>query len=742
MALGLLLEELLANPNKPGPYFSAWPLLLMVSNRGPRSLALIALSVVIDHISQRPTERKMAGAIGRALQDEQKAGRVERRGQALLRLIGRRMGRQALARDRVLEQLRLSAGGWTLAQRNAVGMLLLQVITANTDLIEIEETVHRGRRRRTVVATEATKAVIKQMPARPLPSRKLPMLVPPIDWHGMHGGGHLDSKEPLVRCRSGQSLEHLTPEALAPVLPLINTLQRQPLWVDPEMVQLQRIAWDSNIAGLFPVQRDPLPEPPRPPGKLDREAHLAWARRRLAAQRDRHENATERKRIDAALQQCQEVAGETVWFAHCLDFRGRIYSSNRYATHQGPDWEKAAIQFKQGEPCSVEAFEWMLKAAAGHYGITSSWQARLEWGRQRLPELCAIAEAPLDRLELWRSAKDPWQFLQLCRAIAQQVAEPNSPCGAPIRFDQSCSGVGITSALTRDRHLARLTNICGTTRKDIYSHIAELLQHQLRLELSNGTDRSKKYAALWLDYGITRSLCKGPVMTSIYGAKFLGLTESLITELEQHQARLPLRQWELAYVRPAQFLSRKFGLLIGAELKSCIALQAWLRELSKAVLASGNYLQWTSPMGLPIRLGDAHDIRRSVVSVTKGRRRWQALGDEAIEGELSARQTNRAVTANFVHSFDGAHCQAIVSRCGEHGAPVLTNHDCFATIPARAGWLHQTLHSELRALYATDWLTEIVSEIKGNNRGLRIQAPPVVGTLCPGEIGQNPNCFS
>ena len=45
VALGLLLEELLANPNKPGPHFAAWPLLLHVTNRGPRSIAAIALGV-------------------------------------------------------------------------------------------------------------------------------------------------------------------------------------------------------------------------------------------------------------------------------------------------------------------------------------------------------------------------------------------------------------------------------------------------------------------------------------------------------------------------------------------------------------------------------------------------------------------------------------------------------------------------------------------------------------------------
>lgn len=742
VALGLLLEELLANPSKPGPHFAAWPLLLHVTNRGPRSLASIALAVVIDHISQRPSQRQLAGAIGRALQDELKAGRVEKASPDLLRLIRKRKGARALSSSKLLEQLQLDASGWTAADRVAVGNLLLQVITVNTDLIQIETTNRSGRARSTVAPTAAALEVVKANPPRPWPARRLPMLVPPRPWAGMHGGGHLDNDQPLVRSRAGIDLSHLNGGALAPVVRAVNTLQQQELRVEPWMVETQRCAWDHNIRGLFAVTRDPLPEPSRPQELLGPEAYKAWLRERFKAQRDRREGAAERNRIELSLRQCEEVAGQPVWFAYCTDFRGRIYSSNRYATHQGPDCQKAAISFAQGEPCSVEAFEWLLKAAAGHYGIRGNWAARLRWGQDHLIEMCAAAEVPLDRLELWRDAKEPWQFLQLCRAIAQQVADPNSICTTPVRLDQTCSGIGIASALLRDRRLALLTNMAGTSHKDLYAHIAEELQRLLRLDLSNGTEKEQRRAAFWLEFGIDRSLCKGPVMTTIYGAQFLGLVDGLVAALEEKQAGLPERQWEASYLAPARYLARKFSLLLAAELKSCLQLQVWLRNTSRQVLAQGKPLQWTSPMGMPIRLGDQLDPRTTVLTLAHGKRRWAAWNDEAKTGELSARATNRAITANTVHSFDAALCMSIISKSGEQQAPLLTNHDCFATIPARAGWLHHTLHDELRGLYATDWLGEMAAEIAAAAGAQGLKAPPQVGDLCHGEIGQNPHCFS
>lgn len=742
VALGLLLEELLANPSKPGPHFAAWPLLLHVTNRGPRSIAAIALGVVIDQISQRPEQRKLAGAIGKALQDELKAGRVERASADLTRMIRKRKGARALSDSKLLEQLRLDGSGWTHTEKVEVGNLLLQVILANTDLLEVGTTSRNGRLRCTVRPSETALDVIKSNPPRPFQARRLPMLVPPREWEGMHGGGHLDNKQPLVRSRAGLDLSYLTPTALAPVLSAVNHLQQQELRIDPQMVELQRCAWDHNIRGLFPVNRDPMAEPPRPQELLGPDAFKEYQRQRLKAQRDRCEGAAVRNRIEQTIRQCEEVAGMPVWFAYCSDFRGRIYTSNRYATHQGPDWEKAAVHFSHGETCSVEAFEWLLKAAAGHWGIRGNWSARLDWARNHLMEMCSAAEAPLDRLELWRDAKDPWQYLQLCRAIARQVADPSSSCTTPVRFDQTCSGIGIAAALVRDRRLAKLTNVTGKSHRDLYTHIANELQRLLRLDLSNGGEREQRMAQLWLEFGVDRSLCKGPVMTTIYGAQFLGVVEGLVAALEEQQAGLNVNQWETAYLAPARYLARKLGVLLGVELKSCLELQTWLRSITKTVLATGKTVEWTSPMGMPIRLGEMLDPRTTVNTVRHGKHRWLAWGDQAEEGELSARSTNRAATANTVHSFDAALCQLAVSMCAEQGAPLLTNHDCFATIPSRAGWLHQVLHDQLRSLYATDWLAEMSAQIASAARLKQLPPPPQVGDLCSGEIGQNPHCFS
>lgn len=738
IALGSLLERLVEDPSLPGPHYSAWPLLLQLQ-LGPRPVVSIALSVVIDWINERPSERSLSIVIGAALQHELKACKIKEKSRSLATLICKRHP-EVLKGTKTLKQLRVDVEAWTLTDKRELGGFLLGLILAKTPLLQVDQ---RGRTVR-LMATPATLALIAAHPPRPLPARRLPSLVPPKDWQGMQGGGHLDNERPLVRTQSGISLQHLTPQTLAPVLGIINGLQSQELRIDPVMVGLQRAAWDCGIRGLFPVFRDPLERPVRPSEHCGAQVWAMYCEGCRRAEYDRLQYARTRSRIDQAIRVCEEVAGLPVWFAYCLDFRGRMYTTNRLGTNQGPDWEKAAVNFSQPKPTpQPSGLNWMFRAAAGHYGRTDTWSARQGWAEGQIPAMRAIVASPFDRLELWRDAKAPWQYLQLARAICHQLDHPGAPSAVPLRFDQTCSGIGISAALIRDKRLAEFTNIAGTERQDIYGHFAERLQERLRFDLSEGSEIQKKHAESWLQFGVDRTLCKTPVMASIYGARHLGFVDHFAGVLEERQGgALPVQAWGWAYITPSIYLARKLYKLLKEELSSCFALQRWLRRLSKAVVSKGQELGWVGPSDFPVRLDAAFDARTSTRTLTRGRRRWRAWNDEALPGERSARDTNRSITANTIHSFDGAFCHQIISACLNTGVHVMTNHDCFSVMPADAGWLHETVHAELRKMYAPDLLADVMGQISRVSGLKKLPEPPMVSTLNPDMIGSNPYCFS
>ena len=730
--LDRLLTRFVANPAIAGPHYEALPLLLHFKDAGPKPIAAVALLVVLDGISGRHRHRKLAGAVGRAIENEVRAGRIHEYDRDTLRVLLRHEGRAAAVADETLRSLQLNRERWSQHDRFAVGALLLSLIAAETGLIQAVQQVVRGRTVLMVEATPVTREVISTTPLDVRPDRSRPSLSPPDP---------LASYQGLVRRQDGLSTDYVDTGGPM-VLQVINRLNSQPLMVDPWMCQVQGEAWRSNIRGLFKCCRDPLQAPPRPaPGATATEMQQ-WRARSAEAWADQRQHARARARIDWDIAEAEAFSGVPIWFRWVSDYRGRLYTSNKSTTHQGPDHQKALLCLP-GEPADHDAAEWILKAAAGHWGLSrASWPERLQWGRANIERLRAVAEAPLDRLELWRDAADPWQFLQQARAFSLWLDDPSTPIGAPIRLDQTTSGLGIAAALVRDARLARETNLIGTTRHDIYGNVAAAVTATLQLHLEAGLPHQQRNAARWLELGIDRSLTKRPVMQAVYGGQFQSLFDGLADHLREVNPPDNAAEYDRSVVLPARYMAGVMRGILAPELEPLLQLKGWLTALSAAVVKSGQPLRWTTPSGFPVLVGAKRSPRAAVNTLVHGRPRWEAPDASDRRQELSVLASNRSITANLIHSFDAALVAAVICRAEAVGALVLPTHDCFAAVPARVSWLHQTLHSELRTLYLPDWLSELRSEIACYSRVRKLPAPPMVGTLTPGSIGQNSYCFS
>ena len=731
-ALELLLAKWANKPGMAGPHYCALPLLLHLAGRGgPAAIVSVALPLVIDGISQTRSHRRLARDIGAALEREVRGATLQEKREGTLRLMKRRYTAAEITDPRLLKTMAIELGRWSAQDRFEVGALLLDLVASTTGLVQLVGRQRKGRPVIDVKPTAEALAVIKATPIRELPAKRLPMLEPPRPWAGLQGGGHLSRNRPLV-----VRAPHLKAGGIPLQLAVVNQLQAQQMVVNPSMVALQDEAWQCGI-DVFPVRREPSEAPPRPTEKVGKEGMREWYAACMDARIDRQQNAPLRIKVERSIGALRELQGRPCWFAYELDWRGRVYTANREATHQGPDWEKAAIEL-QGEPAGEEGFEWILKAAAGHWGERGTWADRLAWGKQNLDLLTAAAEHPLDRVDLWRDAKDPWQFLQLCRAVRQWLVDPRVPIGCPIRLDQHASGMAILAALTRDGKLGAMTRLTGDTPADLYGLMAEKVVDRLRLDLEAGPPHHQRQAAQWLEQGVTRSTLKGPTMTTIYGAGFWSVADGLAVQLEAAKDVSPAR-YERELVQPSQYLARHINAVLKEELASCLKVQAWLREVGRLVVQTQQPVRWTTPTGFPVELGAEQQQRAAVRTAVSGNRRWAAT--RATPGELSARVTSRGITANLIHSFDASYCQRIICRAGEQGFQVLTNHDCFAAIPSRACQLHQLLHEELAAMYQPNWLGKLQREIQSGS-DVELPKPPIVGKLAVGEIGTNPYAFS
>ena len=98
--------------------------------------------------------------------------------------------------------------------------------------------------------------------------------------------------------------------------------------------------------------------------------------------------------------------------------------------------------------------------------------------------------------------------------------------------------------------------------------------------------------------------------------------------------------------------------------------------------------------------------------------------------------------ANTITSFDAAMCLQVVSTCSVQNVQILTNHDCFATIPTDAEYLHKLLLKQLGTTFKQKWLKKIRSEIIANTGIENIDGPPRERTFCCLNPGENPYAYS
>ena len=454
-----------------------------------------------------------------------------------------------------MKQLEVPVMDWTDAERRDLGLLVLELIEKSTNLIETY-----GPRRDLVRATEEVLALIKAKPPRPFPARRLPKLVEPGGWQSIVRNG-----EDLVRCRYRGDRSHLTEDSLAGAKHVLTILEKQEIEVDPWMLRCSgRRGTASCRCSTSAVRRS--------------QQNRGTCQRR------------KRLKIQETLDQSTAVAGGCVPRALLrqpwTDLQPRpIRRAPGPRSHEGVGVIQAWALSEAFERCWLLRQGILIRAtASGQSGFV---------GRKNLGLISAIAERPLDLMDQWKDAKTRGSSCSWPRQDGQRTSSALS--GVPIRYDQTCSGLGIIGMLTRDAELCRLTNCIGTTRKDIYQAVADDLSLLVEKDLHDVDMELSQHAEKWLAIGIDRKLVKPPIVASIYGSRLHGTCNYLTDFLKQREPGAELEEWEREYTWPAIYLARRLHLVMHAKLRSALEIEKWFRESSRKTVRTQHFFRWTSP---------------------------------------------------------------------------------------------------------------------------------------------------
>jgi DNA-directed RNA polymerase len=328
------------------------------------------------------------------------------------------------------------------------------------------------------------------------------------------------------------------------------------------------------------------------------------------------------------------------------------------------------------------------------------WEGRIKWVADNRRMIERIAANPKKRFDDWRHADYPFCFVAACRELVAAWNDRDFISCLPVAFDATSNGLQHFAILVRDRDAAEKTNVIGSKRSDIYSHVADALGNILQ-----DADADKGWRDIYAEFDISerRKLVKDPVMTFGYGAEVGGMN------LQVSKAfNAIMKKRGKKYVKQEKgffgFITKKIEQAIRQELPLAAECRERITALAKVYTDATQILSWTSPAGFPVQ--GLYWLEKEVR--IEGEAGSQMRVPNSLGDKLDEAVAIRAAAANFTHSLDAAHLIRTALRALEQDIGLLTIHDSYSCLAADAADMNRIIRLELRKLYMEDdWLRRL-----------------------------------
>ena len=702
-------------------------------------VALLALKSLLDSASQSKTMLKAANSIARVLEDEADFRNIVENEPVLWQQLQRQVKGNINERqrrrfiERSIKNHNLGISNWPPKARAQVGIVLVELIHQNTDLLKIENIRNeRGKTLTMVGASDSFFEYIRKNSAKAeiLSPVWLPMVEPPLDWKDPFVGGYTGAffrRRPLVKVHSRRYLDDLKGRDLHFVYKAINTIQNTAWRTNPYILEVVKSCWENNLpVGDIPA-RDDAAYPEKPVDiKENEEARRAYRKEYVRIKWANQHLGSKRMQLAKMLWVAERYKDNRMWFPMQLDFRGRGYPMPGYLNPQGFDAAKAALRFDKSMPMNDEGEMWLRIHGANCYGKDKERYAdRLQWVQDFEKDILAVGNRPMETIPFWSKADKPFEFLAFCDEFTRMKSSRKFETNLPISIDGSNNALQLISLLLRDPVGAEATNcVACEYPADIYRMVAQQV-----LELVSSMDHT--HAKGWAELGITRSCIKRPVMTKPYAATLYSckayIGEWLHDELDRRRATgqsIPFSEvWA-----PSMWLAKMVHQTIDQVVPGVAALMKWLQKVSDICVENETAISWTAPSGFWVRQYYPAWKKEEVRCAIGPKVRVHKMNIE--DNKMSRRANRNGITANFVHSLDSSIMVWSTNRCHDlHGIDVFSwIHDQAATLAPNVGKMQNEIKQSAIEVFSMDILGGFKKEIDALlPKGVSVPEPPARG---------------
>ncbi|KAH7882208.1 hypothetical protein F5I97DRAFT_1939648 [Phlebopus sp. FC_14] len=579
--------------------------------------------------------------------------------------------------------------------------------------------------------------------------RHLPMLVKPKPWLGPDQGGYLYNKSAVMRfkdCQEQQTyLEHASSLGnVELVYAGLDVLGSTPWKINRGVFDVVLEVWNSGVrfCKISPAVYD-KPEPKKPENyDTDIKMKSTYNQRLKTYVQDKANNHSDRCNINYKIEIARAFLGDSFYFPHNLDFRGRAYPIPPHLNHLGDDLSRGLLLFAEAKPLGERGLRWLKIHLANLYGFDkANFDERVEFTMKHIDEVYDSAEKPLEGRRWWTKADDPWQCLATCMELRAALESPNPTqymSSLPVHQDGTCNGLQHYAALGGDRQGAAQVNLAVADRpSDVYTYVANMVEDVVKKDAAAGD----KTAQLLLGK-ISRKVVKQTVMTTVYGVTYIGAREQIERQLRDRTDLCEEDCWPCS-----SYLAKQVLYCIGDLFSGAKAIQTWLNICAKLIsksipeeritsTTSGKKKKsdakkslatllrqeqmaavvWTTPLGLPIVQPYRKTKRKQVMTAIQ----TVYISDPNSPAEVNGAKQASAFPPNFIHSLDATHMMLTALECRTQGLTFASVHDSYWTHASSIDRMSEIIRDTFIALHSSDVLSKLDSEFRARYANHRI----------------------
>ncbi|KAJ4001173.1 DNA/RNA polymerase [Lentinula boryana] len=760
----------------------------------PERLSLITIFEIMrlqgsGGVSEGMKTTRALIAVGKAVENEYKA-QICKKNNIDLPTIGRvgnngyfsNLGYNSLLERRIVAARHMSDGeawtaAWTQATRAKIGGILVECLmdvakvtrsathkVTNEVLTEVQPAFHhtyehsRGQKLGVIRLNPVVSERLSNDNVRDtIHPRHLPMLVKPKPWLGLKKGGYMFSEVSAMRFKESVEQQSYLNHAselgnVELVYAGLDVLGSTPWQISRKVFDVVLKVWNSGEKlGKLPPAVFSDPEPVLPEG-ADIKTRTTYIHRMKGWTQAKANNHSDRCSVNYKIEIARTFLGDTIYFPHNVDFRGRAYPIPPHLNHIGNDLSRGLLIFAESKPLGERGLRWLQIHLANLYGYDkANFDERVQFVQDHLDDIFDSATKPLEGRQWWTHADDPWQCLGTCMELHAALTSENpteyQSC-LPVHQDGTCNGLQHYAALGGDSRGAQQVNLsAGERPSDVYTYVGNMAEEIIKRDIANG----EKYAAM-LQGKITRKIVKQTVMTTVYGVTFIGAREQIERQLKLTKQFEEEEVWGASAYLAKVVLSCIGDLFTGAK-----DIQLWLtlcaRLISKAIPgdriaeALAEYrarknkksksrgrkkkpeqpheflrkeqmtsVVWTTPLGLPIVQPYRKPNRKQIVTSMQ----TVYISDPNSPSEVNTMKQASAFPPNFIHSLDATHMMLTALECRTQGLTFAAVHDSYWTHACDIDEMSGIIRDTFIALHSSDVLKKLYDEFKERYRNYKI----------------------